>query len=191
MVGGMKMDFSGFGIIAVGLGVAAIMAAIQYAIGRQRPKELAGDHGTLHLNDSMIAVGILIVWGLGCAAVFYHLAIESSFPAIVLAFISLVAVPVMATAFSSAYDISWSTQGITGPTTRRHPPFAPERQEIAFDDIVAAGRDKWGNYYVQDEGGNRIRWNWFYNGYPELMHFVEDVCPHLFPDLEEEEPSTA
>ncbi len=169
----------------MGLGVVAAMAAIQYLIGRARPKELAGDHGTLHLNDSMIAVGILIIWGVGCAALFYHLAVANSFVAILVAFCSLVAVPVLATAFSSTYDISWNTHAITGPTTHRQPPFAPERHEIQFDSIVAAGKDKWGNFYVEDADGKRIRWNWFYNGYPELMYFVEDICPHLFSGLDE------
>ncbi len=175
----------------MGLGVAAIMAALQYLIGRLLPKELAGDHGTLHLNDSVIGVAILIVWGVGCAAVFYHVAVAQSILALAIAFVSLVAVPVMVTAFSATYDISWDMNAITGPTTLRHPPFNPKRMEMPFDAIVAAGQDRWGNYFVEDDDGNRIRWNWFYNGYPELMHFVEDLCPHLFPELDAEEAVTA
>lgn len=175
----------------MGLAVAALMAGLQYLIGRLRPKELAGDHGTLRLNTSMIGVAILIVWGLGCAAFFYHVALSQSFFAVAVALCSLIAVPIMATAFSSAYDITWTTRTLTGPTHRRRPTLTPQRREVRFDDLVAAGIDGWGNYYVEDAAGTRIRWNWFYSGYPELMHFVEDVCPHLFPDLDAEEEGTS
>lgn len=178
------MVFAGLEIIGMGLAVAAIMALLQFLIGRQRPKELAGDHGTLRLNHSMIGVAILIAWLLGCVAFFYHVAVSPSVLAVAVAICSLIAVPVMATAFSSAYDITWTTQTLTGPTHRRRPTLKPKRREVRFDDLVSAGIDGWGNYYVEDAAGTRIRWNWFYNGYPELMHFVEDVCPHLFPDLD-------
>ncbi|MCG6904322.1 MAG: hypothetical protein LJE68_16740 [Rhodobacter sp.] len=168
----------------IGLGIAAAMALIQYVISRQSPKELAGDHGTMHPNDSMIAVAILIAWGVGCGALFYHLLVEHSVAAILIAFFLLVSIPIMATGFSPIYDLSWDTQKIEGPTTMWFPPFGPERREILFSDITDAGRDRWGNYFVQGADGTCIRWNWFYSGYPELMFFIEDICPHLFPDLD-------
>ncbi|MDJ0627545.1 MAG: hypothetical protein QNJ44_04725 [Rhodobacter sp.] len=176
------MDFAGAGIIVMGLGAAAILALVQYVISRQPPKELAGDHGVLHPNDSMVAVGILIAAGVGCAGVFYHVVIANNPVAVLIAVLGIVSIPVMATAFSSIYDITWNTDRITGPSTTWYSPFNTERREVPFECIVAAGRDKWGNYFVESSDGTCIRWNWFYNGYPELMYFVEDICPHLFPD---------
>lgn len=181
------LDSTVFGVIVTGLSMAAVMACIQYITSRLRPRKLASDQGTLHLNDTMIAVGILVVFGVGCAGVFYHMVIAHSFSAILIAFISLVSVPVMATAFSPHYDISWDTKRIIGPGTIKHPPFGHERKEIPIENIVAAGKDNWGNYFVEDIDGTRIRWNWLYSGYPELMNFIEDVCPYLFPDLLDED----
>ncbi len=176
------LDSALVGIVATGLGAAALLALLQYVIGRQPPKKLAGDHGTMHPNDSMIAVGILIAAGVGCASIFYCFLVASSLPAIVIAVAGLASVPVLATAFSSIYDISWDTTRITGPSTTWYSPFGTERRDIHFEDLVAAGEDKWGNYFVESSDGTRICWNWFYNGYPELMYFVEDMCPHLFPE---------
>ncbi len=135
-------------------------------------------------TNSMIAVGILIAGGVGCAGLFYHLVIAQSVVAILVAVSCIVSIPIMATAFSSTYDISWDTRQISGPATRWYSPFGTERQDILFENLVKAGRDNWGNYFVEDIDGTRIRWNWFYNGYPELMYFIEDICPHLFPDID-------
>ncbi len=172
------------GVIAMGLGAAAAMALIQFITSRLPPKELAGDHGAMHPNDSMIAVAILIAAGVGCAGIFYHFMVANSLAAIAVSILSVVSIPLMATAFSSNYDISWDTMRITGPTTTWYSPFSSERRDILCDDLVAAGQDRWGNYYAESSDGTRIWWNWFYNGYPELMYFIEDRCPHLFPDDE-------
>ena len=173
------------GVIAMGLGAAAAMALIQYITSRLPPKELAGDYGAMHPNDSMIAVAILIAAGVSGAAVFYHVMIANSLVAIVVALLGVVSIPIMATAFSSIYDITWDNIRITGPSTAWYSPFSSERRAILCDDLVAAGQDRWGNYYAESSDGTRIWWNWFYNGYPELMYFIEDRCPHLFPDEDE------
>ena len=179
------LDSAGTGIIIMGLGAAAVIALVQYVMSRLRPKELAGDHGSLHPNNSMVAVGILIAWGVGCAGLFYHLAIANNVLAILVAILGFGSIPFMAKAFTSIYDISWNTDRITGPSATWYSPFSTERRDIACKDIVDAGQDKWGNYFVESKDGTRIRWNWFYSGYPELLYFVEDVCPHLFPDLDD------
>ena len=106
------------GVIAMGLGAAAAMALIQYITSRLPPKELAGDYGAMHPNDSMIAVAILIAAGVAGAAVFYHVMIAKSLVAIVIALLGVVSIPIMATAFSSIYDITWDNIRITGPRAR-------------------------------------------------------------------------
>jgi len=178
------LDPAIFGIVVTGLGAAAFLALVQYLIGKQPPKELAGDYGTMHPNDSMIAVGILISGGVGLASILYLFMVATTLTAMLVAVVSLAVVPILATAFSSIYDISWTTERISGPSTLWHSPFVTEQRHILFEDIVAAGEDRWGNYFVEGSDGTRICWNWFYNGYPELMYFVEDMCPHLFPDDE-------
>ncbi|MDJ0826733.1 MAG: hypothetical protein QNJ16_14630 [Rhodobacter sp.] len=176
---------TGTWMIVTGLAAALALAGVQYAIGRQRPKELGPDHGTMQPNHSMIGVAILIAWGVGCTALFFHLVIQHSVLAIFAAFFGIVAIPVLATGFSPIYDISWDRESVTGPASMGFPPFGPAHATIRFEDIVSAGEDRFGNLYVADAAGTCIRWNWFYSGYPELMYFIEDVCPHLFPDPEE------
>lgn len=88
-----------------------------------------------------------------------------------------------ASALLPGYEVTWSDRGIEGPSQLWFPPFGPSRRFIDWNAIDYVGQDAWGNWFVADAGGNRIRWNFLYAGHGHLMAEVGRVCPDLFPHL--------
>lgn len=80
------------------------------------------------------------------------------------------------------YEVEWTHDGLEGPSAQLPPPFGPKRDFLQWRDLREVGQDGWGNWYVADGQGHRIRWNWSYAGHGHLMARVETMCPELFDD---------
>lgn len=84
-----------------------------------------------------------------------------------------------AACLSPDYAVLWDRDGIEGPGSLLFPPFGPRRTRLRWRDLVTAGTDPLGNWYVRDAAGRSVRWNYAYSGHGALMQAVEDFCPRL------------
>jgi hypothetical protein len=84
-----------------------------------------------------------------------------------------------AACLSPDYAIVWDRDGIEGPGSLLFPPFGPLRTRLLWRDLVTAGTDPLGNWFVRDATGGTVRWNYAYAGHGALMQAVGDFCPHL------------
>jgi len=82
----------------------------------------------------------------------------------------------MSPSLSSLHDVHWDETGITGPTGTSFPTFPTRQTTLKWCDIVKLD-EAWSNYqYVEDLGGTRIFWGYWYPGERELR---EKVRMHL------------
>lgn len=97
----------------------------------------------------------------------------------ILGALSLVGAMVAACSLHPDWTIRWTRHGLEGPAALVPFPTGAERAAFTWDSITHAGRDIWGNHFVQNAAGERIRWNAAYAGHAQLMAAVAHNCPHL------------
>ena len=76
--------------------------------------------------------------------------------------------------------VTWSGNGIEGPTSYGIYPFGPSRGHLGYDEITDVGVDGLGSFYAQAPDGSRIRWSSYYTGFADLNHEIERRRPDLF-----------
>lgn len=168
--------------LIMGVGVAALLFAIREIINHRHPKPLEGEVGRLEVNAHIIAaIGITGV-SFAVAALSSAISGSGGIAAWTVGLTAFVLGVVSLASLRPGYDVSWDEDGLEGPITLFVPLRPPKRAKIYWEDLETVGRDQQGNWYVQDAGGQRIRWNYLYSGYPTLMSLVEEECPWLFDE---------
>jgi hypothetical protein len=77
------------------------------------------------------------------------------------------------------FRITWDARGITTPASLAGMPWPGPRRFLAWESLVAAGVDLTGKQFVADERGQRLRWNFSYQGHRTLMRAVAAYRPDL------------
>lgn len=179
--------------VIIGGGVAATFAAIRFFTARSQPATLDQTEtaGRIAMSRPLIVGFSLLCLGIAGVALYAAFfapppdcacksAASWAVPAVLGGFFLLVAL-LMLTSLSGGWEVCWDEDGIEGPTSVLPPPFGPRRKRVFWEHLDAAGQDSNG-WFVQARSGRRIRWNFFYSGYPALMLRIEEECPWLFDD---------
>ncbi len=164
-----------------GAAVAGTLAALGWLASRARPK--AQGAGTGRVRPGMPTILLVVVLGTGiCGLASYGWAFaDGGGAALAVAIGAGLGAACIATFLLPVHDVVWDRGSVEGPASYGIWPFGPRRARIGWPDIAGFGQDLWGSWFVEDAGGNRIRWSPVHSGYPALMRAIEEACPHLFP----------
>lgn len=157
-------------------------AALAARLARRRPPALGGPEGRA-APDSWRAGAVataacaagagLVTSGTGLAGMAAGLCL------LALAAVALIAM-------DPGYEVVWTSDGLEGPSALWLPPFGPKRDFLLWRSLRRIGRDALGNRFIEDEAGNRVRWNWLYAGAGHLLARLETVRPDLFDDEDDD-----
>jgi hypothetical protein len=158
---------------------------------RSRPAEFDPENVTGRIAPSRIlSFGLLLVFlGISSAAAYAAFRTPSAdcacsgtastvIPAVLGAICALLAL-FCAMGLTRKWDITWDEDGIEGPTSLWFPPFGPRREKWMWERLEGVGGTS-GQWFVENAAGRRIRFNYSYPGYMQLMATIEDQCPWLF-----------
>lgn len=165
-----------------GLLTAAILAWLARAMSRSRSAVDADGTQRIMLHRGLLAGLILGSTALSGAA-FYGATGHNGGPAAwgVAIVFGLVALGTLGS-FSRAYDVNWTATSVTGPASYGMAPFGPRRAHIRFNEIAELGIDAMGSFYVRTAEGEKVRWNWVYQGHEDLNAAIESARPDLFDE---------
>ncbi len=85
----------------------------------------------------------------------------------------------MAPSLTNLHNVQWTTLGVNGPARMFGPTLGLSRTEIAWRDIVTAGKTITGYWFVQAADGRRIYWSYLYKGYGAFVSAIKAHCPTL------------
>lgn len=169
-----------FRSLLIGLAVFLAASALRDAFAGRSPRvsgRFAGEIGpNARFVMTICAAGLAVAVG-----AFWTTFTTHAGPAVaVVGALSLVGAMIAASSMHPDWTIRWTQQGVEGPAALVPFPTGSDRAEFTWDSITHTGRDIWGNHFVQNAAGARIRWNATYGDHAQLMAAVEHNCPHLF-----------
>lgn len=165
--------------------LVAILSLLAWGMSRTRPAEHRPTGGRIRPNRALIAALTLGALGMAGLALTAAARWNGGAAAVGVGAGFLVLAGLVATSLSSAYDVTWTAESVTGPATHGVWPFGPRRETVRFADIAEAGRIWTGSLYVRDGAGRRVLWNYTYGGYTALMAAIERARPDMFGPGEE------
>jgi hypothetical protein len=77
------------------------------------------------------------------------------------------------------HEVRWNQMEIYGPAKMFGLTLGAGRTEIAWSDIVRAGRTMTGYWYVESRDGRRVYWSYLCAGCDVLIQAVRGHCPTL------------
>jgi hypothetical protein len=77
------------------------------------------------------------------------------------------------------HEVHWNQKKIEGPAKMFGLTLGSARTEIAWSDIVRAGRTMTGYWYVETSDGKRVYWSYLCAGCGALIRAVRGHCPTL------------
>jgi hypothetical protein len=158
----------------------AILTLIAWGMSRARPAEAGPAGGRIRPNRVLIAALSLGALGIAGLALTAAARWNGGTPALLAGGGFLALGALVATSLTSAYDVTWTAESLTGPATHGVWPFGPRRDTVRFADITGAGQTWSGSLYVSDGAGRRVMWNYTYGGYTALMAAIERARPDMF-----------
>lgn len=151
-------------------------------MARCRPKRISKNNGTITPNK--VVTGVVSLLCIAMGSIIFYIVIVHQYSSLwnantligtFLATFFLLGGLVVATSLSSVFDVTWDADTISGPTSYLFPPFGPTRATFQYSEIEDMGIDAMQSWYVENKHGERIRWNYIYSGYSELMLHLEKV----------------
>lgn len=176
------LDMSPVRHLAVALATGLIVYLIRGALARTHARSATARGGTIAPNKIMVGLTTLGSFALGATALYAWARYSGGGAALGLglSFVTLAALTV--TALTQSFALTWDDEGVTGPASYGIPPFGPHLATIRFDEISSLGTDWLGSFFIENGGGDRVRWNYLYSGYPILSEAIADSRPELFDD---------
>jgi hypothetical protein len=77
------------------------------------------------------------------------------------------------------HEVHWNQKGIEGPAKMFGLTLGAARTEIAWSDIVRAGRTMTGYWYVESSEGRRVYWSYLCAEDHALTRALRDHCPTI------------
>jgi hypothetical protein len=156
--------------------IAGTLAGLIWTTSRQRPHRQTATEGTITPSRFVIWPILVISFGISALALYASFYKGGGGAALAVGLGFGLGGAVMSGSLTRAYDVSWTSEDITGPASYGIWPFGPRRATIRFDEIVTCGIDRMDSYYVEDAAGTRVRWNAYYGGYATLVERLVDPC---------------
>jgi hypothetical protein len=94
-------------------------------------------------------------------------------------FLGVVFIVAAAPQIAWRHEVRWSQKGIEGPANLLGLTLGAARTEIAWADIVRAGRSMTGYWYVESSDGRRVYWSYLCAGCDALLRVLRGHCPTL------------
>jgi len=171
----------GHELLFIAPGIAAVIASTLLSLSSARAKPLAGDEtaGTITPGKRTAAFavavgGIMMVLGALCALE----GVLAGYAAVLFLF-GLAIAGFMAPSLTDAYNVSWTSQAIQGPSRLFGLALGTKRTTIAWRDIRKSGITSTRYWYVEASDGRRVYWSYLYPGYAALTVALRHHCPQL------------
>jgi len=158
-----------------------ILTWLAKLIGGARPRALGPGSGEIAPEPVslivVLAVGVALAVG-GVAALVVGYPPVGAIVLLLGAVFSAAAIP----ALTGRHKISWSAQGIEGPSRSFGVTLGLTRATIAWSEIHRCAADLGGYWFLESADGRRVYWNYFYKGYWDFVRELKQRRPDLeFP----------
>jgi len=164
-------------IVMIAAGAVAVW--LSWLLRRARPAALDEKHGAImpdRWSAWLTLIGGLLMFGIGTWAT---LNLNGGWAVALVALFGVAIAGFMAPSTTAVHIVNWSEKGIQGPCRLFGPTLATKRTEIAWTDIVSAGKTITGYWYVESNDGRRVYWSYLYKGYGALTVAIRTHCPSL------------
>jgi hypothetical protein len=166
------------GSIAAAIVTPLVISLLSGVIGKSRPEKLQQGSGTISperisaaltvaVSAAIAAGGIVALfaglWAVGAGALVIGLCLGGF----------------MAPSLTHVHDVSWSPEGVEGPSSLFGPTLGLKRESIAWPDIATTGVTSSGYWFVQASDGRRVYWSYLHKGHRAL---ADALIAHR-PDL--------
>jgi hypothetical protein len=85
----------------------------------------------------------------------------------------------MAPSLTKLHIITWSSDGVEGPSRTFGPTLGLAKTTILWGDIRQTGKTATSYWYIESKDGRRIYWSYLYKGYHVFVRELRMRCPTL------------
>jgi hypothetical protein len=154
-----------FGLVA-GL-TSLVVAGLAALVARGRPKAWRAGSGTISPERWTAALTVLFGLAMASGGTIALVAGDWKVGSGLL-LIGLACAVFMCPSLTDLHNVSWSSEGVEGPSRLFGPTLGFRRTSIAWSEIESAGKTITGYWYVQTADHRRVYWSYLYKGYAAL-----------------------
>ena len=168
--------FIQYGVVAAL--TAALTGGLSWLIGRARPSAFTSESGTIAPEKwsalLTVVLGAIMALGGGVAV------LAGAWPVGLIVFLIGAAISgFMAPSLTNVHILTWSRNGVEGPSKTFGPTLGLEKTTILWGDIQRMGKTATSYWYIESKDGRRIYWSFLYKGYQVFIRELRIRRPTL------------